>query len=182
MKRIATAVLCIAAACGRLSHSSKIELPPPPTDANVAAILLAANNTDVSYAKVALSPGHTDNAGVKEFAQRMLRDHTAVNQQVNDLLTRINLTPEDDATSLDFRDESATKRDLMRELSGRKFDSTYIANEVTYHTKLLAALGSLTAAARRPELKQLLLAIRPAVSAHLAHAQRLQAGFITPSP
>ena len=149
--------------------------PEGPSDANIAAIVLAANNTDVSYARVALSPGHTENPPVRQFAQRMLTDHTAVNQQLTDLFAKVDLTPEDNGTSLDFRDESATKRDILRELSGHAFDSTYIANELSYHTKLLAAIDALTPIARKPELKQFLTTLRPAVSAHLAHAQRVSA-------
>ena len=68
---------------------------------------------------------------VKDFAQAMLTDHTAVNQTVMDLLNAINLQPEDNVTSLDFRDESANKRDILRELDGRAFDTTYMANEVS---------------------------------------------------
>jgi putative membrane protein len=146
-----------------------------PSDPNVAAILLAANNTDVSYAKVALAPGHTENAAVKAFAQRMLTDHTSVNQLLTDLFAKADLTPEDNTTSLDFRDESATKRDILRELSGHAFDTTYMANEVSYHTKLLSALDALTPGVRRVPLKQLMTAIRPTVAAHLAHAQQLRA-------
>jgi putative membrane protein len=85
------------------------------------------------------------------------------------------LNPEENMTSLSFRDESATRRDYLRELSGRSFDTTYIANEISYHTKFLAAIDkSLLPSARTPELKQLLTTIRPAVAAHLALAQQIQ--------
>jgi putative membrane protein len=149
--------------------------PGGPSDANVAAIVLAANNTDISYARVALAPARTSTKAIKDFAQRMLTDHSAVNQLVSDVLTKIDLRPEDNDVSLDFRDESATKRDLMRELTGRAFDSTYIANEVSYHTRLLASIDyTLLPAARNQELRQLLTNIRPAVAAHLAHAHQVQ--------
>jgi putative membrane protein len=66
----------------------------------------------------------------------------------------------------------------MRELEGRAFDSTYIANEVTYHTKLLASLDNvLIPNADNPQLKSVLTQIRPAVAAHLAHAQRVQSAL-----
>src|SRR5512146_3047596 len=102
----------------------------------------------------------------------MLTDHNLVNKRVNELLAAISLSPEDDITSLDLRDESAAKRDTLRELNGRAFDSTYMANEVSYHTKLLAAIdGVLLPNARNPRLKQLIGGVRPAVAAHLEHAQ-----------
>lgn len=148
-----------------------------PTDANIAAILLAANYTDISYAR--LAPSRASSQAVKDFAAAMLTDHTTVNQTIMDLLTAINLNPEDNVTSLDFRDESAMKRDLMRELSGRAFDTTYMANEVSYHTKLLESIDqSLAPSARNPQLVRTIQAIRGAVAAHLEHATTVRAQVV----
>ena len=154
-------------------ESAEHPAPAPPSDANIAAILLAANNTDVSYAR--LVPSRAQSQAVREFGERMLADHTHVNQLVTDLLTKDNLTPEDNNTSLDLRDESSAKRDILRELQGRAFDSTYIANEVSYHVKLLGAIDTvLLPSARNADIKQLITAIRPAVAGHLAHARQIQ--------
>ena len=100
--------------------------------------MLASNNTDISYAR--LVPSRAERADIKEFAQRMLTDHASVNALLNQVLAKIDLTPEDNVTSLDLRDESSEKRDLMRDLSGYVFDSTYIENEVSYHRKFLASI------------------------------------------
>jgi putative membrane protein len=169
----ALALLVGTAGCARWFHRE----PAGPTDANLAAIFLAANNTDISYAQ--LAPTRAASPAVTQFASRMLADHNALNQQATALFTRINLVPEDNVTSLDFRDESANKRDILRELSGRAFDSTYMENEVSYHTKLLGALdGLLIPGAKHPELKQMMSSVRPAVVAHLEHAQRARATVI----
>ena len=139
-------------------------------------MVLAANNTDISYAR--LVPSRAQTPAVKEYATQMLADNNGVNRVMNDLLARINLNPEDNAASLSFRDESAARRDQLRATEARAFDATYMANEVTYHTKLLASIdNTLLPSARSPELRQLLTSIRPAVAAHLAHAQQLQAGL-----
>jgi putative membrane protein len=170
---LSVCVLALFAGCARM-HSQKTATGP--SDANIAAIVLAANNTDISYAK--LAPARAQSPAIKDFAARMLADHTLVNQRMNDLMARIDLTPEENTTSLDFRDESTEKRDLMRPLEGRVFDSTYIANEITYHTKLLAAIDSvLLPRARDPQLEQTIAALRPAVAAHLAHAQMVRSGL-----
>jgi putative membrane protein len=152
------------------------------SDPSIAAMVLAANNTDISYARVALAPTRENSATraerpeVRAFAQRMLTDHTGVNGLVNDLLSKLNVTPVENTASLDFRDESANKRDAMRDLSGYPFDSTYIENEVAYHIKFLATIDSvLIPAARNKDLKALLTAVRPAVAAHLAHAEQVRA-------
>jgi putative membrane protein len=144
------------------------------SDPEIAAMVLAANNTDISYAR--LVPSRAERPDVKEFGSRMLTDHTGVNGLVNDLLTKLSVTPEENKYSLDFRDESANRRDEMRDLEKYVFDSTYIENEVAYHIKFLATIDSvLIPAARNKELKALLTTVRPAVAAHLAHAEQVRA-------
>lgn len=182
--RVAGFIIVIAA----VSACSLLRPAPGPTqerpsrtdlsDRDVAAIFLAANNTDVSYAQVALAPGRTSNADVLSFANRMLSDHSGLNKSALELFSSSGITPRDHTISLDFRDESAAKRDTLRELTGAAFDSTYMASEVRYHTRLLATLDSLLIpAVRHTELKALLTRVRPAVAAHLEHATRIQAGL-----
>ncbi len=108
----------------------------------------------------------------------MMNDHSSVNRMVNDALVRMKLEPEDNPASLAFRDESATRRDVLRQLDGRAFDAAYLMNEVTSHTKLLAAIdNSLLPSARSSEMRNLLTSLRPAVAAHLAQAQELQSSL-----
>ncbi len=146
-------------------------------DAGIAAMVLALNYTDISYAR--LAPARAERQDVKQFAERMLTDHTGVNALVAQLLQKLDLTPEDNEASLDMRDESSAKRDLMRELNARAFDSTYIENEVAYHQKFLNALDQeLIPSARNAELKTLLTNVRPAVAAHLAHAEQVRANVL----
>ncbi len=60
--------------------------PVPPhdlTDANITAIVTVADNLDIDYGKIALS--RTKNKMVREFAQLMIIDHTAVQKAVGDL-------------------------------------------------------------------------------------------------
>lgn len=148
------------------------------TDANIAAMVLALNHTDISYAR--LVPARADRADVKRFAERMITDHTGVNQLVNNLLTKLDLAPEDNTASLDMRDESAEKRDAMRELEGFAFDSAYMENEVEYHRKFLREIDNvMLPAARNAELRGLLTAVRPAVASHLAHAEQVRADVLS---
>lgn len=147
------------------------------SDANIAAMVLALNHTDISYAR--LAPARAERDDIKRFAERMLTDHTGVNKLVTDLLAKLDLVPDDNVLSLDMRDESAEKRDIMRELAGYAFDSTYIENEVTYHRKFLTQLDNMMIpAARNAELRNLLTAVRPAVAGHLAHAEQVRADVI----
>ena len=147
---------------------------PTMTDGNIVAIVRAANNTDLSYAR--LVPARARSTDVRSFAQLMTTDHTLLNGRVDDIALKNGITPEDNAISLDFRDHSAARRDILRDLDGAKFDSTYAANEVQYHQELLAALdAALIPNTRNPELREFVISLKPAVSAHLAHAEHLRA-------
>ena len=144
------------------------------TDANIAAIVVAANNADISYAEQALAK--TQDADVRSFATMVRSDHQSVNRAAVALVTRLKVTPVDNQLSFDLRDDAETKRLRMRDLEGFAFDSAYAANEVSYHVTLLGAIDSaLIPSARNSELKALLVEVRPAVEAHLGHAKQLAA-------
>jgi putative membrane protein len=157
---------------------------PPPTrataqrvsDANVVAIILAANNSGLSYSRLALE--RAQHSEVQAFAERMSTDHTLLNFLVSQVASSLDLSPQDDATSLGMRDASATVRDALRGLRGRAFDLTYMTNEVQFHKYLLATIDNvLVPSVQLPELRQYLTNMRPAVSAHLAHAEQVRASL-----
>ena len=171
--------LAAAGAChrARMEGDSIPASVPRVSDGDIVAIILAANNTDLSYAR--LVPSRSNTASVKAFAQRMTTDHTLLNARVKEIAEKNGIVAEDNAISLDFRDNSAARRDILRELEGAKFDSTYAANEVQYHTELLAALeGVLIPQARTAELREFVTNLKPSVSAHLTHAQQMRDGLI----
>lgn len=144
------------------------------TDANIAAIVVAANNADILYADLALAKSR--DADVLAFATMVKKDHQAVNEAAVALVTRLKVTPVDNQISFDLRDDAETKRLRFRDLEGFAFDSTYAANEVSYHTTVLGAIdGALIPSAQNAELRALLVQVRPAVAAHLEHAKEMVA-------
>ena len=176
LTRVSSLVLVAALACHHAPPGPVGPSVPHLTDGNAVAIVLAANNTDLSYAR--LVPSRSRNAQVRTFADLMTTDHTLLNARVNEIATRNGIEAEDDVNSLDFRDHSANRRDILRELDGAKFDSTYIANEIQYHQELLAALDNLLIPlTRNAELRGYVTNLKPAVSSHLAHAERVRAAL-----
>ncbi len=170
--------LLATGACRRQAVETLPAGVPVMTEGNIIAVILAANNTDLSYAR--LVPSRAVSQDVKSFAIRMTTDHTLLNARANEIAQKNGIVAEDNVISLDFRDVSAARRDVMRELEGAKFDSTYAVNEVKYHTELLAALdGALLPNARTPELREFITQLKPAVSAHLAHAEQIRAAVAT---
>ncbi len=160
--------LVLGACRSRMAESPAAAL----SDANIAAIVVQANTADILYADLALAKSQT--AAVRAFATMTKRDHESVNEAAVALVTRLGVTPVDNALSFDLRDDAETKRLTLRDFEGFAFDSAYAANEVSYHTTLLGAMDSaLIPSATNSELRALLVAVRPAVAAHLAHARTL---------
>ncbi|HEU0052771.1 MAG TPA: DUF4142 domain-containing protein [Longimicrobium sp.] len=157
------------------------DVAPPPaaapsgavTDPQIAAIVVAANNVDIAAGELAKTKG-TD-PKVKEFAVRMITDHTGVNQQATALVTKLGVTPEENPTSTQLTQAGEQERQKLQGLSGAAFDKAYIDNEVAYHQTVLDAIDqTLIPGATNAELKALLEQTRPAVAAHLDHAKQVQ--------
>lgn len=146
------------------------------TDPQIAAIVVAANTVDIEAGK--LAQAKTKNRKVKEFADSMVRDHTAVNNAAVALVTKLGVTPEENDTSRSLTASGEQTRARLSGLSGKAFDREYIDNEVAYHKLVIAALDStLIPGAQNAELKQTLVSVRPSFVAHLQHAEHLQASL-----
>lgn len=145
---------------------------PAITDAQIAAIVVAANTIDSDMGALALS--RSQNGDVRKFAQQMVTDHNAVNEAAVALVTRLGVTPQESATSRGLQASAAEKRTQLETLSGPAFDRAYIANEVAYHQVVLDAIDqALIPGAQNAELKATLVSVRPAIAAHLQHARHL---------
>ena len=127
---------------------------------------------DVEAAKQALKK--SKNEAVRAFAQQMVSDHTAVNDQALTLVKKLNVTPEDNATSKSLTSQAEAERTKLAGLSGAAFDKAYVDNEVAYHKTVNAALkDTLIPDAQNPELKSLLQSGLTLFLAHLEHAETL---------
>lgn len=144
-----------------------------PTDPQIAAIVVTANQVDIDAGKLAQS--RTQSQDVKTFAERMVTDHTGVNRSATELVQKLNVQPERNPTSKSLQkggDENLAK---LKQLSGSAFDQAYVDNEVAYHQAVLDALDkTLIPSASNAELKALLVKVRPAFISHLEHAKLLQ--------
>lgn len=146
---------------------------PAVTDAQIAAIVVAANQVDIDAGKLAQSKA--TNAKVKGFAQRMVTDHSGVNKAATALVTKLGVTPEANETSRSLTSGGEQNRTSLQGKSGKDFDQAYIDNEVTYHQAVLDALDkTLIPNAKNAELKNMLVTTRPAFEAHLKMAQDVQ--------
>jgi putative membrane protein len=144
------------------------------TDPQIASIVVTANQVDIDAGTLAESV--TKSKDVKAFAHQMVVDHSGVNKAAVDLVTKLKVTPEDNATSRSLKQGGDANIANLKPLKGAAFDKAYVAHEVAYHEAVIEALDkTLIPDASNAELKALLVKVRPAFVAHLEHAKHLQA-------
>lgn len=167
--------------------------PPPPviiaarnarpgslTDAQIAAMILAFSNTDISYGR--LAPRRAARDDVRSFARQMVEDHIRVKRAVYAVLERADMGAEDHPVSVGLRDESTQQRDPMYFIEGQPFDSSYADAEVRIQREFLSAITDLMLpSVHRPELRALLLDLQPQVALRLGIAERLRATVARPA-
>jgi putative membrane protein len=193
LRRIPLAALCTAAlalACskrdksadsasvaGSAAAASAAAAPPAApaptlTDANIAAILDAANASDSADGSIAATKG--TNAEVRTFGKAMIRDHHALRKAGQDLAKKLNLTlelPAGDTSAV------AAKRwhDSLSALpKGASLDQAYIDHEVVSHETVLRTAQTALGAAQNAELKSFIQKAAPNIQAHLDMARSIQ--------
>jgi putative membrane protein len=142
-------------------------------DAQIASIVVTANQVDIDAGKLAKSRSTTKE--VKAFAELMITDHTGVNKSAKDLVAKLKVTPQDNSTSQSLKAGGDKNLAHLKTLTGAAFDEAYVDREVAYHQQVIDALDkTLIPGATNDELKALLIKVRPAFVAHLEHAKHLQ--------
>jgi putative membrane protein len=143
-----------------------------PNDAEIAHIAYTAGQIDIAAGKQALEKSKSP--VVRDFAELMVRDHTAVNDQALALVKKLGVTPQANAISESLSKDAAAKLASYEKLEGAAFDKVYLENEVAYHRTVNGALRmTLIPSAKNPELKALLQTGLNLFEAHQQHAEHM---------
>ena len=163
----------VVLAAALFAASSLVYAQGGPNDAQIAAIVVTANQVDIDAGKLADSKGkHKD---VRAFGKMMVTDHTGVNKSAKELVTKLHVKPEDNPTAESLKKGGQENVTHLKTLKGDAFDKAYIDHEVAYHQQVIDAMDkTLIPSAQNAELKALLVKVRPAFVAHLDHAKQVQ--------
>ena len=171
-----TSKIAIALAASLFLVTAYAQNQGGPSDPQIAGIVVTANSIDIDAGKLAKS--RTKNKEVSKFAQLMITDHTAVNQQAGALAKKLGVTPADSDTSKSLKAGAADNVKNLKGLKGAAFDKAYVDHEVAYHQAVLDAIDKvLIPSAKNAELKDLIVKVRPAIAAHLDHAKMVQSSL-----
>ena len=170
MAKIATVVAAAALATFGCAAASAQDAKP--NDAQIAHIAYTAGQIDIKAAELALRK--SKNKEVRDFAENMIHDHKAVNDQALALVKKLKVAPQDNGTSKALTKQANAKEAELKKLSGAAFDKAYADNEVAYHKTVNGALEStLIPDASNPELKELLTTGLKIFQGHEQHAEHV---------
>lgn len=100
-------------------------------DLEIAHVAYTADNIDIRYAHLALALSQSPE--VRNFAETMIRDHTAVNEQALALLEKLGAEAQDNFLSRTLNADAEKIIDGLSVLRGAEFDRAYAENELAYH-------------------------------------------------
>lgn len=165
-------LVLLAAAGLAVSQFAAAQDPAKLNDLEIAHVAYTAGSIDIRYAHLALAL--SQNAEVREFAELMIRDHSAVNDQALALVKKLNITPKDNGVSQDLVKKSEGLVAKMKKLNGAAFDKRYAANELSYHQFVNGAVeGVFIPNAKNAELKALLQSALQVFKVHEGHAEMM---------
>lgn len=175
MTRLTQQLLSTALA-GLFALAGSAHAQTAPDDAQIAGIVVAANQVDIDAGKLAQKM--SKDSEVKAFARQMVTDHTGVNKQAGALVKKLKVTPQESETSKSLKAGGVENIAKLKGLKGKEFDKAYVDHEVSYHQTVIDALDkTLIPNAKNAELKDTLVKTRPAFVAHLEHAKKLQSSL-----
>jgi putative membrane protein len=150
-----------------------VEKAPKLSDAEIASVAVVANQNDIDFANIAVKK--SKNVEVINFAKTMIADHQSVINMAVALVTKLKVTPKDNAVSKEYVANAKATMKMLNSKSTKTFDKAYVDNEVAYHKAVIAAVKTvLIPEAQNAELKALLQKVVPILETHLHHAEMVQ--------
>jgi len=174
MKLFKTLLLTAGALTFSIFVANKVQAQSPQlSDPEIASVAVVANQIDVANGKLALQK--SKNEAVRKFAQNMVTDHNATIEAATKLVTKLKVTPKNNAMSRSLQQDATKTTKSLKAKSGKAFDKAYVDNEVAYHRSVIQVVETvLIPQAKNEELKSLLQSAVPVFKAHLQHAEMLQ--------
>jgi putative membrane protein len=124
---------------------------------------------EVQAAKLAEQKSQSD--AVKQFAQKMVEDHTQNNDELAKLAQSKGLTPPADPNATQQKQEAK-----LEGLDGAKFDRAYIRDQIQDHLAMLRLMQREASNGKDPDLKTFAQQTATVVQEHLIMAKQLKPG------
>jgi putative membrane protein len=167
----ATAQPADTQAVGGAGTGSMEEAAAPMSDNTIFATMASANEAEIDAGRAALE--RASDTTVRAFAGDMVREHSRLQRQADQLATKLELAPQPLANDT-IQAKAVAAETALAAARGGAFDREYVRGRVSGHANTLRMLKGAEAAAASPELKALIGRTIPVVERHLARARELQ--------
>lgn len=138
-------------------------------DAEFAAEAAAGGVAEIEMARLAKEK--STNKEVTAFADQMIADHSAANEQLKQVAAKLGWT-----LPTDMGPQHRETYTNLKKLSGERFDAAYRLAMVSDHSKTVAAFEQQAEYGKTPELKAFAEKMLPKLKHHLEMAQDLPGG------
>lgn len=135
-------------------------------DTNFIGKVADANMTEIRLAKIALENGQKQD--VRDFANRMLRDHGNASDELKPIAQKLNVTIPEQVSQ-----EHQQAIDKLSNLKGKDFDDAYAHAMVSDHTKVVAMFEKAESNVQNTDLKKFAADTLPILKEHLEQAKKL---------
>jgi putative membrane protein len=128
--------------------------------------VIRGNLTEVALGRLAES--RASDSAVEEFAERMVSEHSSMNQQWGPVARNNGMRAE-----VTFGEAEEPSVERLEDLSGAEFDQAYMAEMIGRHEQDLAAFQRMATSARSAEVRQLAASGASTIQEHLALARQV---------
>jgi putative membrane protein len=161
------AVLMLGGLAGSSEARTRLRAAKPIDTETFVQQAARSNEFEIESSQLALQKAQ--NEKIKQFAQRMIDDHTKIADQMKQTLQQANLPAP--PTGLD--QESQALLNKLKDESGPAFERNYVMDQRTGHRKAVRLIASYARNGENPALKQLAAKTLPIIREHLKLAEAL---------
>lgn len=180
IRSLAVACIAVAAVGVPFSYASPVVAAPSlmqphggMTDANILAMLMAVNDTEIGAANAAIEKDV--DGDVKGYAEMMVKHHTENNEDTKKLSDKIGVKPEESDQCKAMKLKEAEHLKAIKVLDKAAFSKAYVEMMVAGHTAVLGKLDAAITTTQNADLKEHLEDTKKTVQHHLDEAKEIQA-------
>lgn len=142
------------------------------TDNRIIKVLSTTNHGEIKQAKTALPKLKADDT--RKYAQMMINEHSSNETKVQELASRLQLTPQVSHTSTSLQKNSDKIVSKLTKSSNTTIDKDYMMSQVKEHRKVLMLIDKqLIPNTNNSDLKSMLAQTRTTVAKHLQTAKQI---------
>lgn len=145
-------------------------------DSEIISILKTVNKGEIDAGKRAQAKASSPD--VRKYAQLMIADHEKAAQATAAVAKSAKTTTINSEYSRSLKKENDQVMRKMKKLQGNAFDLAYMESQVKMHQQVLQLIDTtMLPSAKNPQVKELVMKIRPVIEGHLQQAKQIHAAL-----